>query len=80
MLGLVFELFQLLLALADESVIVWVPECLQGDHRVENAWEDCGQTVGPLKSLYHPFLGLFQRAFAERMDIEPGEMLRKPVD
>ena len=60
-------------------MIVRVAQRLEGDHRVEHARKNRRQAVAAFEARHHPFLRLFQGAFAEGMDIAAGKMLGKFV-
>ena len=75
--------FQLVLGADDLRMIVRIAERLERDERIEHRRKNRGQPVGAFKAFEHPLLGLFQRAFAERMDAvfgKPFGELVQPVE
>ena len=73
-LGFVRQLIQFLLAPADQRMVVRVAQSLEGDHGVEEPGKIAAKPSLPSKRADHPFLRLFEGAFAEGMDVAPGKM------
>src|SRR5438874_2476935 len=64
----------------DLRVVVPVAESPKRDERVEHRRENGRQSIRTFEPLEHPLLGLFERAFAERMDAVLSKPLGKFVD